>query len=168
MATKTIKGTSVPYSELNPYGVGLLRLSEIHVSADKFERDDIEYIGRCSINHRKVILGRIGNDWVIAGRAENVSRKVEAQFNARLKFRAHYVIIGKRVTMLHEAINMTAVEALRAHEYRERSKPLSQMTAQEIFRIGQGEKPKPKRAPKMRLKTRIANSFQMERFTNPK
>ena len=58
MATKTFKGASMPKSELDAYGVGLLRLSEAHINAENFKQEEIEYIGKCSIHRRKVVLGR--------------------------------------------------------------------------------------------------------------
>lgn len=57
----------MPKSELNAYGVGLLRLSEAHINAENFKREEIEYIGKCSIRRRKVVLGRIGNVWGTCG-----------------------------------------------------------------------------------------------------
>lgn len=163
MATKTFKGVSMPKSELNAYGVGLLRLSEAHINAENFEREEIEYIGECSIRRRKVVLGRIGNNWAVGGRTSEVRRKVTAQFQANLRFRAHYVIEGKRVTVLHTSVNMTAEKAMSAYECRDTSKPLSEMSAREIFNAAKGRRPSRKNAPKMGLSTRLANSVRMEK-----
>ena len=50
MATKTFKGVSMPKSELNAYGVGLLRLSEAHINAENFKREEI-FGDDCGIKH---------------------------------------------------------------------------------------------------------------------
>lgn len=163
MATKTFKGVSMPKSELNAYGVGLLRLSEAHINAENFERKEIEYIGQCSIRRHKVVLGRIGNTWTIGGRSYEVRQKVTAQFQANLRFRAHYVIEGKRVTVLHVSRNMTSEQAMSDYECRDTSKSVRDMSAKEIFRVAKGARPSRKHAPKMGLSTRLANSVRMEK-----
>lgn len=154
----------MPKSELNAYGVGLLRLSETHVKADNFEREEIEYIGKCSIRRHKVVLGRIGNTWIIAGgiMAEK-RRKVSAQFQSELRFRAHYVIEGKRVTVLHTSNNKTMAQAISDFECRDTSKPVWEMSAKEVFFAAKGSRPSRKHAPKMGLSTRLANAARMEK-----
>ena len=141
MATKTFKGTSMPKSELNAYGVGLLRLSEAHINAENFKQEEIEYIGKCSI-HRS---------------------HVAAQFQAELRFRAHYVIEGKRVMVLHASNGKTTVQAMFDFERRDTSKTVWEMGANELFKVAQGRRPSRKHAPKMGLSTRIANSIRMEK-----
>lgn len=163
MATKTFKGTSMPKSELNAYGVGLLRLSEAHINAENFKQDEIEYIGKCSIRRRKVVLGRIGNVWGIAGRMAEQRSHVAAQFQAELRFRAHYVIEGKRVTVLHGSNGKTTAQAMSDFEQRDTSKSIWEMSAKELFLVAQGRRPSRKHAPKMGLSTRIANSIRMEK-----
>ena len=164
MATKTFKGVSMPKSELNAYGVGLLRLSEAHINAENFNREEIEYIGKCSIRRRKVVLGRIGNMWGISGRMAEQRRQVTAQFQANLRFRAHYVIEGKRVTVLHVSNGKSVERAMSDYECRDTSKPVWEMSARELFKTVQGRKPSRKHAPKMRLSTRIANAARMEKL----
>lgn len=163
MATKTFKGASMPKSELNAYGVGLLRLSEAHINAENFKQEEIEYIGKCSIHRRKVVLGRIGNVWGIAGRMAEQRRQVTAQFQAELRFRAHYVIEGKRVTVLHVSCNVSAEKAMSDYESRDFSKPVRMMGAEELFNAAKGSRPGRKHAPKMGLSTRIANAARMEK-----
>lgn len=163
MATKTFKGTSMPKSELNAYGVGLLRLSEAHINAENFKQEEIEYIGKCSIRRCKVVLGRIGNVWGIAGRMAEQRSHVAAQFQAELRFRAHYVIEGKRVTVLHASNGKTTAQAMSDFERRDTSKTVWEMGANELFKVAQGRRPSRKHAPKMGLSTRIANSIRMEK-----
>ena len=164
MATKTFKGVSMPKSELNAYGVGLLRLSEAHINAENFNREEIEYIGKCSISRRKVVLGRIGNMWGICGRMAEQRRQVTAQFQANLRFRAHYVIEGKRVTVLHASNGKSVERAMSDYECRDTSKPVWEMSAGEIFCVAKGARPSRKRASKMRLSTRIAKAARMEKL----
>lgn len=164
MATKTFKGASMPKSELNAYGVGLLRLSEAHINAENFNREEIEYIGKCSIRRRKVVLGRIGNLWGISGRMAEQRRQVTAQFQANLRFRAHYVIEGKRVTVLHASNGKSVERAMSDYECRDTSKSVWEMSARELFKAVQGRRPSRKHAPKMGLSTRIANAARMEKL----
>ena len=154
----------MPKSELNAYGVGLLRLSEAHINAENFKREEIEYIGKCSIRRRKVVLGRIGNVWGISGRMAEQRRQVTAQFQANLRFRAHYVIEGKRVTVLHATRNVNVEKALSDFECRDTSKPIWDMSAKEIFNAAKGSRPSRKHAPKISLSTRIANAARMEKL----
>ncbi len=155
----------MPKSELNPYGVGLLRLSEANICVSHFGRDEIEYIGKCSIIRREVVLGRIGNAWAVSGRTSDVCNKVTAQFQADLRFRAYYVIKGRRVTRLHKTLypNMTAEQMMDAYESRDRSKLVHEMDADGIFNAAKGRRPSRKHAPKMTFSTRFANAVRMER-----
>ena len=154
MTTKTIKGVSMPKSELNAYGVGLLRLREMQIASCNFTDEEITFIGRQSLTKRKVIIGKIGNYWRISGRTD---------MNGR--FRAYYVVNGKRITVLHSTRcpQMTAKQMMDNYECRDTTKPLHMMDADEIFFTAKGRKPSRKHAPKMRLATRIANSVRMEK-----
>lgn len=116
MATKTIKGASMPKSELNPYGVGLLRLKEVGIASSNYSDSEIEYIGKCSINRVIVVLGKVNKTWTIKGRENGVDC-----------FIAHYEIRGKRSVKIYRDPG------------RDRSKPLWAMTADEIFHAGCGE-----------------------------
>lgn len=132
MKTTTIKGTSMPKSELNAYGVGLMRLSDANIASGNFEREDIERIGWCSINRKKVVIGKVGNFWCLYGRTLEAELKTQTQYKRDFRFKAYYIVVGKRVTSLHPSTNMTAKE----YECQERSKPLHLMTTDEIFRAG--------------------------------
>lgn len=149
MAIKIFKGASIPKSELNAYSVGLLRLQEAHISSENFEHDDIEFIGQCSIRHHKIILGKVGNSWVIA------------EFQTTYYFRAHYIINGKKVIMLHRPVKKK--DAMTAYEYQDRSKPLSKMSADEIFEAAKNNKPARRHSAKMKWQTKFANGNRMER-----
>lgn len=132
MKTTTIKGISMPKSELNAYGVGLMRLSDANIAISNFEREDIERIGRCSISRKKVVIGKVGNFWCLYGRTLEAELKTQAQYKRDFRFKAYYIVVGKRVTSLCPSTNMTAKE----YECQERSKPLHLMTTDEIFRAG--------------------------------
>ena len=154
MATNIIKGVSMPKSELNAYSVGLLRLREMSIASCNFSDDEIALIGRRSITKCKVVIGKVGNYWKIAG-----------QTSAEGNFRAYYVVNGKRVTALHatRCPKMTAKQMMDNYESRDTTKPLYMMNADEIFFTAKGRRPSRKHAPKMRLATRIANSVRMEK-----
>ncbi len=64
----TRKGASMSRTELNPYGVGLMRLQEMSIAAENFSDEDITHIGFCSIHRIKVVLCKVGNFWGIRGR----------------------------------------------------------------------------------------------------
>lgn len=149
MSTKTIKGASMPKSELNAYGVGLMRLNELNIQTDCFKQKEIEIIGQCSIDREKIIIGKVGDDWAIQGREKDLERKHGTRYGGP-KFEAHYIITGKRSKCVLQNPN------------RDRSKPLHMMTAQEIFSTCKGY-PIRKRAPKMRLTTRMENYAKMEK-----
>ena len=146
MARVIIKGTSLPKQELTAYHVGKCRLQEIGANLDDFDCNDIEHIGRCSIRRQRVVVGKVGKTWVIEG-----SEKYIVLVNDTT-FVAHYSIQGKKSVKIYRDPG------------RDRSKPLSQMTAAEIFAAGKGVKPSRRKAPKAGLKTRIAYSEKMEKF----
>lgn len=91
MKAITKKGASMNLDALNPYGVGLMRLHEMAISNTRLSCEEIEYIGKCSISRKKVVIGKIGNSWVVQGRAHGLEAK----------FKAYYIVRGKRITMLH-------------------------------------------------------------------
>lgn len=158
MATTT-KGASMPKSELNAYGVGVMRLNEMHIANENFNRDDIEFIGRCSINRRKVTIGKIGNFWCIRGRSLVVELKVQAQYGKNARFKAYYIIKGKRVTILHPSNNGNMSE----FECRDTSKPVYMMSAEEIFYAAKGKRSSRKCGAKISFSTKLANGVRMEK-----
>ncbi|TGY79045.1 hypothetical protein [Lepagella muris] len=125
MATKVIKGASIPQSELNAYSVGLLRLREIQIAVNNFKSKDIEFIGQCSIYRKKIIIGKIGNDWAVKGREKELERKYGTRYGGP-KLEEHYSIIGKRSVCIYR------------DPYRDKTKPLHKMTAEEIFQACKG------------------------------
>lgn len=159
MRTKTIKGASMPKSELNAYSVGIMRLNEAHIANENFNRDDIEFIGRCSINRREVAIGKIGNFWCIRGRSLEVEFKVQAQYKKAVQFKAYYIVKGKRVTILHPGNN----ENMSEFECRDTSKPVYMMSAEEIFYAAKGKRPSRKCGAKMSFSTKLANGARMEK-----
>lgn len=146
MATKTIKGTSLPKQELTAYSVGMRRLQEIGAPLCDFTKRDIEHIGRCSIRRVKVIVGKVGKVWVVKDSEKYIALVDEATFMA------HYSIQGKKSVNIYRDPG------------RDRSKPLHLMTALEIFNAGKGAKPCRRKAPKAGLRTRIMYSEKMEKF----
>ena len=146
MATKTIKGASLSKQELTAYNVGVRRLQEIGAPLCDFTKRDVEYVGRCSIRRVKVIVGKVGKVWVIKGSEKYIALVDEATFMA------HYSIQGKRSMNIYRDPG------------RDRSKPLSMMSAMEIFMAGKGAKPCRRKAPKAGLRTRIMYSEKMEKF----
>ncbi|KAB4246624.1 hypothetical protein [Bacteroides uniformis] len=159
MRAKTIKGTSMPKSELNAYSVGIMRLNETHIANENFNRDDIEFIGRCSISRREVIIGKIGNFWYIRGRSLDVELKVQAQYGKDARFKAYYIVKGKRVTVLHPSNNGNMSE----FECRDTSKPVYMMNAEEIFYAAKGKRPSRKCGAKISFSTKLANGAKMEK-----
>ena len=132
MKAITKRGASMNLDALNPYGVGLMRLNEMAISNTRLSREDIEYIGKCSISRKKVVIGKIGNSWAVQGRAHG--------FEA--KFKTYYVIRGKRITMLYHsnATGKTLEQMMSEYECRDLSKPLYQASADEIFQAAKGRR----------------------------
>lgn len=132
MKAITKRGASMDLDALNPYGVGLMRLNEMAISNTRLSREDIEYIGKCSINRKKVVIGKIGNSWVVQGRAHSLDAK----------FKPYYVIRGKRITMLYHsnATGKTLEQMMSEYECRDLSKPLYQASADEIFQAAKGRR----------------------------
>lgn len=166
MRTRTIKGASMPKSELNAYGVGLMRLMDMHISAENFEYADIEFIGKCSLHRHKVIIGKVGNVWCVQHRVSiHIWNRAQAKYGENVRFKVYYVVEGKRVTSLHPSLypNKTTEQIMREYESRDLSKPVRMMGAEELFNAAKGSRPGRKHAPKMRLATRLANAARMEK-----
>lgn len=159
MRTTTFKGASMSKSELNAYSVGIMRLNEVHIANENFNRDDIEFIGWCSISRREVIIGKIGNFWCIRGRSLVVELKVQAQYGKNARFKAYYTVKGKCVTILHPGNNRNMSE----FECRDTSKPVYMMNAEEIFYAAKGKRPLRKCGAKMSFSTKLANGAKMEK-----
>lgn len=128
----------MPISELNPYDVGRMRLKEVNIHADNFTVFEVIYIGECSIERRKVVLGRIGNQWAISGRPIDPLRYVHAKFATEPRFRAYYIIKGRNVTTVHKSCGVGFNEAVKAFKEPRPAKHISQMTTAEIFNECQG------------------------------
>lgn len=157
--TATIKGTSMPKSELNAYAVGLMRIAEAQIANSNFERGDIEFIGRCSINRREVAIGKIGNFWCVRGRTLEFELRVQSQYGQNARFRAYYIVKGKRVTALHPGTNRNMAE----FECRDTSKPIYMMDAEELFYAAKGKRPSRKCGTKISFSTKLANGARMEK-----
>lgn len=165
MAT-TFKGVSMPKSELNAYSVGLLRLQECKILAANFSTSEISYIGECSLNRREIVLGKVGNFWCIFGRHREQSEKASNRLGYEQKFRAYYVITGKRIKRLHTSRNplKTIEEKAADFECADRSKPLSKMNAKEVFNAGVQNKPRKRERMKVKFRTHISYCVKMERI----
>lgn len=118
-------------SLLDPYKIGLMRLNEMNVSDSRFTRERVIYIGKCSINRKYIIVGRIGNDWAVVDcTRENVR-----------DFRRHgYIIKGKKVIPLQHNRRGSFEGLMSAYESADRSKPLDRMTADDIFHTCMGKR----------------------------
>ncbi len=156
---KTVKGASMPKSELNAYAVGLMRIAEAKIANSNFEREDIEYIGQCSINRREVVIGKIGNFWCVRGRSLNAELKVQGQYGRVARFKAYYTVKGKCVTILHPGNNRNMSE----FECRDTSKPIYMMDAEELFYAAKGKRPSRKCGTKISFSTKLANGIRMEK-----
>lgn len=133
-------------NELNAYSVGLLRLREMKIDSAKFTSKDIEFIGRCSINREKIIIGKDGDDWTIMGHAKEFE-----QTHYGTMPEEYFKVIGKRCVRFYRGPK------------RDRSKPVWRMTAEELFRAAKGQRPSRRHAAKLTPKERIANSIRMEK-----
>lgn len=136
-------------TELNPCAVGLMRLKEMAIAQENFSDEDITYIGYCSIHRIEVVLCKVGNFWGIRGRLSVQFIQFETTHGYRGRSISYYCIYGKKMM------------ALRGH--RTYVKPLSEMSAIEIFHECQGKKTR-KHAPKARLRERLANAARMEKL----
>lgn len=155
----TFKGGAISKSEINAYSVGIMRLKEARVASANFACEDIEFIGQCSMNRRKVVIGKVGNFWCIRGRSLVVELKVQAQYGKDARFKAYYTVKGKCVTILHPGNNRNMSE----FECRDTSKPVYMMSAEEIFYAAKGKRPSRKCGTKMRFSTKLANGARMEK-----
>ena len=116
-------------SLLDPCKIGLMRLKEMSVSDSRFTKESIIHIGKCSINRKYIIVGRVGNDWVVVDYARE---KVH-------DFKGHgYVIKGKKVIPLQHNKRGSIEGLMDAYECAERSKPIGKMTADDIFNACKG------------------------------
>ncbi len=148
------KGTSMTRTELNPYAVGLMRLSEMAIAQENFSDDDITHIGFCSIHRIEVVLCKVGNFWGIRGRLDVQLIQFEITHGYRGRVKAYYRIYGKKV--------MT----LRSHNigFDTHTKTVSEMSAMEIFMAAKGKRPGRRHAPKMTSSERIASAARMEKL----
>lgn len=118
---------------LNPYDVGLLRAREMGIARKRLTDEQITHIGRCSIDRKHIIVGKLDNNWVVVDLTRSNCRE----------FHGHgYIVKGKKVIALHRHAQGTLEEQMDAFECAERSKPLDKMTADEIFSIGKGKRVK--------------------------
>lgn len=154
----------MPKKDLNPYGVGVMRLQEMSIAIDNFSESDIAHIGYCSIHRIKVVLCRVGNCWGIRGRMGTQIQLHMNQFGCRGQVRAYWIVSGKKVMALRPHLNGTTEELMAAYNCRITDKPVSEMSAMEIFMAAKGKRPGRRHAPKMTSSERIANSIRMERF----
>lgn len=156
------KGASMPKEKLNAYSVGLMRLSEMKIPQSNFSDVDIEYIGYCSIKRREVVIGKIGNFWGVRGRMDEQCDKARS-FGRTTHFRAYWIVSGKHTMALRPHFNKTVEQIIHEYEGRDRSKPLHEMGAEEIFNTAKEKKPSRRHTPKARFQTQFAYRAKMER-----
>lgn len=155
----------MPRTELSPFSVGLMRLSEMSIARENFSDEDIAYIGYCSIYRIEVIICKVGNFWGIRGRLseQHIQFKVTHGYNGRAK--AYYRIYGKKVMALRPHYNGTAEELMASYNGRETYvKSVYKMSAMEIFMAAKGKRPSRRLAPKMTSSQRIASAARMEKL----
>lgn len=128
-----IKGGGIAKEELTYRNVGLLRLSEAKLSAQHFSELDIDEIGRCSIMRQRIVIGVVEKSWT-------VMRHTDA------KMRAHCIIMGKKVIMLHvsQTIHQSIDEAMLQYEERDCSMLLTDLSGKDLFRAMQGQRTRKK------------------------
>lgn len=158
----------MPKDDLNPYGVGVMRLQEMAIAIENFSESDIIHLGYCSIHRKKVVLCKVGNNWGIRGRMGTQIQLHKNQFGCRGQVKAYWIVSGKKVMSLRPHLNGTTEELMAAYNCRITDKPVSEMSAMEIFMAAKGKRPGRRHAPKMTSNERIANSIRMERPTKRK
>ena len=154
----------MPKDDLNPYGVGVMRLREMSISIENFSESDIAHIGYCSIHRIKVVLCRVGNCWGIRGRMNDQIKLHERQFGCRGQVKAYWIVSGKKIMSLHRHFNGTTEELMSAYNCRITDKPVSEMSAMEIFMAAKGKRPCRRHAPKMTTHERIASAARREKL----
>lgn len=154
----------MPKDDLNPYGVGVMRLQEMSIAIENFSENDIIHIGYCSIHRIEVVLCRVGNSWGIRGRMQDQLNHFEQQMGYRGHVRAYWIVSGKKVMSLRRHFNGTAEELMAAFNSRITDKPVSEMSAIEIFMAAKGKRPCRRHAPKMTSSERIASAARMEKL----
>ncbi len=161
----TRKGASMSRTELNPYGVGLMRLQEMSIAAENFSDEDITHIGFCSIHRIKVVLCKVGNFWGIRGRMGIQLNQFETTHGYRGHIRSFWIVSGKKIQSLRPHYNATAEQLMASYNGQDTySRPVSEMTAMEIFMITKGRRPSRRHAPKMTSSERIASATRMEKL----
>lgn len=116
---------------LDPYKIGLMRLNEMSVSDLRFTREQITHIGKCSINRKYIIVGKVGNSWTVVDYTRESTRD----------FRGHgYIIKGKKVIPLQHNRRGSFEWLMSAYESADRSKPIERMTADDIFYTCMGKR----------------------------
>lgn len=154
----------MPKDDLNPYGVGVMRLQEMSIAIENFSENDIIHIGYCSIHRIEVVLCRVGNSWGIRGRMQDQLNHFEQQMGYSGHVRAYWIVSGKKVMSLRRHFNGTAEELMAAFNSRITDKPVSEMSAKEIFMAAKGKRPSRRQAPKMTSSERIASAARMEKL----
>lgn len=160
----TKKGASMPKDDLNPYDIGVMRLHEMAIAVENFSDSDITHIGLCSIRRIKVVLCKVGNHWGVRGRMQDQLNHFEQQMGYRGHVRAYWIVSGKKVMSLRRHFNGTAEELMAAYNSRDFSKPVSEMSAMEIFMAAKGKRPCRRHAPKMTSNERITSAARMEKL----
>ena len=115
---KIIKGASMPEAELSAYKVGIMRLKEIGFNINRFNEQEITIIGMCSLNKRRCEIGKIGQEWFI---------NLENKRASDSKFKAYYVIIGKKMIVLHP------MNSFKEWQERDNSPRFADLKAGELF-----------------------------------
>lgn len=106
---------------------GLSILRKTFVAKCNLSRRQIEYLGKCAYENRRIILGKDRNTWVLDDYSKDNVRK----------YKYHgYIIQGENVTPLQKSKHGTFESIMREYEARDTSRPLHKASTEEIWNAG--------------------------------
>lgn len=113
------------------YRVGVKRIQKAKLCLDRFDEEDVAFIGWCSQHRQPCAIGRAGNKWTARQQDGN-------------GFTAYYEVIGKRVRCLYELKSGSTKELMQHYECEDTSAPLSIAKTEDIFNAGKGQRTRKK------------------------
>ena len=134
--TKNTSKMAKKKQTLNPYCEGLMQADLLGIDTSALSDVSITLIGKAIISGNEIAIGKSNGCWCVHDSAK------------AKRFTAFYIIKGNDTIFLHP---------------KRREKPVSKMTAVEIFNAGKGVKFR-KHAPRTGLKQRMAYAARMEKF----
>lgn len=152
MAKRVSMGIMGINSSTGYYEIGLKCLRVIMIAHCNFTFSEIESIGLAFRMRKRIVLGKTGTQWTIRCKTHGSDG-----------FRAYYIVDGNKLIILHQTYGITMHEAIDRYNTREYSKPLSAMTANEIFHAGTVQRPHRKKASKCSPSERLRYAVRMEK-----